>query len=212
MRAGTMSRLDGGGVEFRIGREEYVVWRVDDNGWLRLDYRFRRRDHSSLAGLVFDLDPGQVDRLRWLGRGPYRVWGNRTAVGPLGVWTKDWNDAVTGVSWDYPEFKGFHAGVRWAELGIGDGRLLVVPGSHEHFLSVFRPTVPEGTASDGESMARNARAEAPEGLAILHGISAIGTKFHTASQLAPKPWRREPKRPVEGHLWLNVLPPALAAD
>ena len=50
--------------------------------------------------------------MRWMGRGPYRVWKNRIAGTRYGIWQKDYNNTITGESYEnliYPEFKGYHA-------------------------------------------------------------------------------------------------------
>lgn len=69
---------------------------------------------------VFTAD-GQVRSVRWLGRGPYRVWRNRLKGTQFGVWSKEYNNSVTGQYNSveppvYPEFKGYHAEVRWMEF------------------------------------------------------------------------------------------------
>ena len=57
--------------------------------------------------------------MRWMGRGPYRVWKNRIPGANYGIWQKDYNNTITGESTDrlvYPEFKGYHANFYWATL------------------------------------------------------------------------------------------------
>ena len=53
------------------------------------------------------------------GRGPYRVWKNRIPGTNYGVWHKEYNNTITGESFEnlvYPEFKGYHANMYWATL------------------------------------------------------------------------------------------------
>jgi hypothetical protein len=69
--------------------------------------------------VTFDYPEEQVTGLRWLGRGPYRVWKNRIAGPQCGVWRKTYNDTRTGADWDYPELKGHHANLYWAVLEEG---------------------------------------------------------------------------------------------
>ena len=54
--------------------------------------------------------------MKWLGRGPYRVWKNRLKGQQFGVWHKRYNNTITGASWDYPEFKGYHADLYWVVI------------------------------------------------------------------------------------------------
>ncbi|MEE2775888.1 MAG: glycoside hydrolase family 2 TIM barrel-domain containing protein, partial [Acidobacteriota bacterium] len=192
-------------VDFRCGADEWVRWTVKDDGWVRVDYRFWPRGRSELVGARLLLDPLGVEGLRWLGEGRYRVWENRPASGPLGLWTKTVNDTSTGAQWGYPEFRGFHAGVRWLDLDLGSARLLVVPARDDGFLGLFEPSFVEGLAPDGQSMARFARAETVAGLSFLDSISPIGTKFHRAAELAP-PSRRPHRNSVEATLWMAVVP------
>ena len=80
-------------------------------------------------GLTFDY-PEQIfteattDEARsvtWLGRGPYRVWRNRLKGQQFGLWQKAYNNTLTGRYGSatppvYPEFKGYHADVRWMQF------------------------------------------------------------------------------------------------
>lgn len=57
--------------------------------------------------------------MKWMGRGPYRVWKNRIPGTNYGVWHKEYNNTITGESFEnlvYPEFKGYHANMYWATL------------------------------------------------------------------------------------------------
>ncbi len=61
------------------------------------------------------------NKIKYLGRGPYRVWRNRQQGQQFGVWTKQYNNTVTGQYNSvtppvYPEFKGYHADVRWMQF------------------------------------------------------------------------------------------------
>jgi len=123
-----------------------------------------------------------VAGIRWLGKGPYRVWKNRLKGVEFDVWEKTYNDAITGVVWEYPEFKGFHDDIYWATLETAEVPITVVIASDDMFLRLFTPREPEGTAFDP----REAHMEFPEGdISFLHGIAPIGTKFHPASDHGP---------------------------
>ena len=71
------------------------------------------RDEAVLnLGLTFSYPEQECTGMRWLGRGPYRVWKNRVKGTNYAVWQKDYNNTVTGESFGnlvYPEFKGYHA-------------------------------------------------------------------------------------------------------
>ena len=116
-----------------------------------------------------------------MGRGPYRVWKNRTKGSNFGVWEKEYNNTITGVSFNeliYPEFKGYHANLYWANLITLEYPFQVFCATEDVFLRMFTPktnTTRKGLIYDF-----------PEGgISFLQGISAIGTKFKKAESLGP---------------------------
>ncbi|HVR28254.1 MAG TPA: glycoside hydrolase family 2 TIM barrel-domain containing protein [Thermoanaerobaculia bacterium] len=182
-------RGDGGaGVEFRYaGALAEVGFTLERSGWLRVDYTLVVDQPTALQGLVLDVPEDGVSRLRWLGQGPFRVWGNRRQGGWLGVWDVERNDTVTGVEWGYPELGGFYAGVRWATLEADAGDLTLALEDPSLHLGVLEPRFAEGKGPDGIDLARHARTAVPGGgLAVLHAVPGIGTKFHTAEETGPQ--------------------------
>jgi hypothetical protein len=166
------------------GNLRQVAWRMLPSGWLQLDYSYRFPAHAEqdYLGVTFDFPEEQVTSLRWLGQGPYRVWKNRRKGVGFGVWEKAYNDTMTGLSWEYPEFKGFHANVAWARLATKDGPLTMVFDAEDLFLRVFTPSRPEGAGLNPH----HTHVEFPAGdLSFLHGIVPIGTKFHPAPAHGP---------------------------
>ncbi len=166
------------------GHLQHVAWRLHPSGWLQLDYNYRFPPHAETdyLGVTFDYPEENVTSLRWLGRGPYRVWKNRTKGPQFGVWEKDYNDTMTGLSWEYPEFKGFHAGVHWARLTTTEGPITMVVDAEDLCLRLFTPAQPE----DASQNPHFTRVPFPPGdLSFLHGITPIGTKFHPASAHGP---------------------------
>lgn len=78
-------------------------------------------------GLTFDYpesiftEGAEPKAITWLGRGPYRVWRNRLKGQQFGLWSKTYNNTITGQYNSqeppvYPEFKGYHADVRWMQF------------------------------------------------------------------------------------------------
>jgi hypothetical protein len=76
------------------------------------------------AGINFSYPEEKVTGMKWLGRGPYRVWKNRLKGVPFGLYHKAYNNTVTGESWDIPEFKGYHSDFYWRRLKIKKSLLL----------------------------------------------------------------------------------------
>ncbi len=161
------------------GNLSTVRWRLDSNGWLRLDYTYNLTGTHDYLGVNFDYPESKVTGITWLGRGPYRVWKNRLRGVTTDVWTKDHNDTATGkTGFTYPEFKGYHANLYWGSLHTTEGTITMVSAQENVFLRLFTPAQP---ADSG-----NSAAPFPAGnISFLDGIPAIGNKFHAASSVGP---------------------------
>lgn len=165
-------------------------WRVSPGGAVRLDYRYAFDGAADLLGVQFDAPEREVRSLRWLGRGPHRVWQNRTHGTRLDVWENAYNDTTPGESWLYPEFKGYFAGWRWAAFDTGGGSVIVVNEANDSHLGVYKP-------KDG----RDGLLDLPEtGLAFLDVIPAIGSKFQPPDQLGPRSKQRHVSGTTRGSL------------
>lgn len=167
------------------GALKYARWRLRPDGWLGLDYHYELNGEVDAAGITFDFPEAQVTGLRWLGRGPYRVWKNRLEGQEYDVWHKAYNDAVTGLVWQYPEFKGFHANLHWAVLETKGLPLTVVTPSEDLFLRVLTPRYPP--IADRGKMTPGATFVAfpPGELSFLHAIPPVGNKFNPADRVSP---------------------------
>ena len=170
-------------VEARYtGELSRIAWRLTPSGWLKLDYSYHPRGAHTYFGVTFDYPEKEVTGMRWLGRGPYRVYKNRLKGVEFDVWHKDYNDTQTGLAWNYPEFKGFHSDMYWATLETREAPITMVFGSSDNYLRVLTPSEPTAVGSEP----RNAHMVYPPGdISILRGIAAIGTKFTTAAQQGP---------------------------
>ncbi|EDY83400.1 Glycosyl hydrolases family 2, immunoglobulin-like beta-sandwich domain [Verrucomicrobiia bacterium DG1235] len=166
-----------------------LSWELLPSGWLKMDYEYYYRYEVpyDYFGVSFDFDESDVEGVRWLGKGPYRVWKNRRKGVEFGVWEKEYNDTVTGDQWVYPEFKGFHDDVYAAKLQSEVSPLSIVIASPDINLRLFTPTE--------SAEPRDTHVEFPEGdLSFLHGIAAIGTKFKTADKHGPASQKNWPHR------------------
>ncbi len=195
-------------VRYRDGSAS-VHWLFLPSGWLRLSYSFEAAGAKDFFGMRFDLAEEKVEKLRWLGDGPARVWQNRLRGGTLGLWEKA-PDAATRLA-------GYYSGVVWAEFATAEHRLLIAFESsipteagqrdemsrqrraNDLYLGLFSPDFPED--------ARDAVAAVPPGgVSLLHGISAIGTKFHPPADLGPQSRRAVASGRYHGVVWFKVLP------
>ena len=172
-------------VEARYSGElQRVEWRLQPNGWLKLSYAYRLRSGPprEYLGVTFDYPDSLVTGMRWLGRGPYRVWKNRTQGVEYDVWHKAYNDVATGTGWMYPEFKGFHENLYWAALETREAPITIVTATNDLFLRVGTPREPTEPGAEPKS----AHVVFPPGdLSFLHGIIPIGTKFDGAASHGP---------------------------
>lgn len=153
-------------------------WRVQSNGWLRLDYRYELQGPNGWFGVTFDY-PSTIDRIRWLGQGPYRIWRNRTHGQAVGTWLKTANNTRTGREWVLPEFRGYHGGLYWAQLEGAASPQVTVVSDQDLSLRLLTPSY------GSTSFAPIAPPFPPGALSFLDAISPIGDKFTAAAALGP---------------------------
>ncbi|OXB03646.1 beta-galactosidase [Flavobacterium plurextorum] len=107
-------------------------------------------DKISAFGITFSFPEKEVTGIKWFGRGPYRVWKNRIKGTTYGFWEKEYNNTITGESFEnliYPEFKGYHANVLGANLKAGTSSFKVFSESDNLFLRLFTPDLPKNSFS-----------------------------------------------------------------
>src|SRR4030095_13027202 len=125
------------------GALKRLQWRLSVSGLLslhaQLEYGSRFDGVVDMLGVEFKPTERPIDRIRWLGRGPYRVWQNRMQGTRLDVWENAYNDSTPGESWVYPEFKGYFSDWRWATLESKVGSLTIATASSGSFLGLFKP-------------------------------------------------------------------------
>ncbi len=176
------STLDGQDVVITTtysGNLEQVQWRVLSSGWAELTYRYALEGEYDYFGVGFEYPEENVIGAQWLGRGPHRVWKNRMQGPWHDVWQRDYNDGIPGQRWDYPEFKGYYADVRWLRLLTTEGPIHVVMATDELFLGLFVPR-------DGIAPRESPIVYPEQGISLLHGISPIGTFTLPAAELGPQ--------------------------
>ncbi len=157
----------------------FFTWTIHPEGWLQLDYEYHPWGSFDFCGINFDYPESGVEKIQWIGHGPYRVWKNREAGAELNLWEKDYNNTITGKTWEYPEFKGYHSGFQQAKLQSVNENIYILCQDKNIYLRLFTPEFPED--------ARTATAPFPDGdISFLNAISPIGTKFHKASNLGPQ--------------------------
>ena len=168
------------GRDFYTGNYKSLKWTMRENGWLRMDAEYWPTDSCEHIGVTFSLPEENVKGIRYMGQGPYRVWKNRLKGGTINVWEKEYNNTITGESYDYPEFKGYYKDFYWAQFLLQENTFTVLCASEDVFLRLLTPDPPVTRYSDVVAPAF------PEGdISFLHGINPIGTKFKEAYRLGP---------------------------
>jgi hypothetical protein len=149
------------------GAADSLLWKMTPDGRLGLDalvlnYRTDNQFRGSAIdrevhnlGFSFDFPEEELSGIRYLGKGPYRVWKNRLKGTNFNIWQKAKNNTVTGEYYEplvYPEFKGYHAGLYWATLLTdGAGDVTVHSLTDGLFLRVLTPEEPRDKEGRGNS-------------------------------------------------------------
>lgn len=133
------------------GAIDYIVWRMTPSGLLGMDALMLNRRNGLYDkevynwGLTFTYPEKEVEGMRWMGRGPYRVWKNRICGTRYGIWQKAYNNTVTGEYHTpivYPEFKGYHGDMYWATLQSARTPLTVYTETDGLYMRIFTPEEP----------------------------------------------------------------------
>lgn len=167
-----------------------VQWKLMKSGLLNLEVSPLLLDKSEIdyIGISFDYPESLVTGIRWLGKGPYRVWKNRMKGVQSGVWQKDYNNTITAESYDsliYPEFKGYHADLYWMELQTKESPIRIITETPGLFFRLYTPETPKAPAG-------GVTPPFPEGdISFLYEIPAIGTKFQEAEKMGPSSQKGE---------------------
>lgn len=183
------------------GGVDSIVWRLRPDGLLQMEAVLLNRasggggfddaftDEAVLNfGFTFSYPETACTGMRWMGRGPYRVWKNRIPGTNYGIWQKEYNNTITGEPADggsgylqYPEFKGYHANLYWATIQSRQSPFTVYAATDGVFLRLFTPEEPRGR-QDGI----NTMPDFPAGdISFLLDIPAIRS-FKPISQHGPQ--------------------------
>ncbi len=173
---------------FEINYSRYpgkAVWTATKNGLLELEAGALRHSLKEVdyIGISFNYPEEKCKSVSWMGRGPYRVWKNRTKGSNMGIWEKEYNNTITGESFNeliYPEFKGYHGNLYWAKLETTESPFTIVSATPNLYFRLFTPEKPSDIRGD-------VAPSFPDGdISFLYEIPAIGTKFKKAGQLGPQ--------------------------
>ena len=200
-----------GNFSFEISYSGYprkITWTVEKSGWVKLEAEpLQRARDVDFIGVSFNYPEEKCKSITWMGRGPYRVWKNRLKGSNMGVWEKDYNNTITGESFNnlvYPEFKGYHANLYWAKINTTETDFIIFSETPNLFFQLYTPAKPKHVQG-------GVYPPFPEAdLSFLYEIPAIGTKFQQAEVMGPS----GRKGAFKGHpgdqgypikLWLNFM-------
>ncbi len=161
-------------ANYRHGTVQTVTWRflTDGSVYMHVEYYFN--GVVDLMGVCFDYPEQLVKSKQWLGNGPYRVWKNRMEGPQYGLWSNDYNDPIPGESWEYPEFKGYFAGISWMQLTTTEGKVGI---------ETLNGKVGVYTPRDGRD---HILYDLPEtGISLLKVIPAVRNKVNTTDLNGP---------------------------
>lgn len=153
-----------------------IQWTITPTGLLLLeaDLLNNLRGNFDYLGIGFRYPEEKCKGIQWMGRGPYRVWKNRIKGTSKGVWQKDYNNTITGESFNeliYPEFKGYHANLYWAVLESTQSPVTIISETPNLFFQLYTPARPRYVL--GGTYPYFADAD----ISFLYEITPIGTKF-----------------------------------
>lgn len=136
-----------------LSKIDKVKWYRLEDGSLYMDAHILYSERNAnltdeskwQVGISIRYPENEVDSVRWLGRGPYRVWRNRLKGQQFGTWTLAYNNTITGQYNSqepplYPEFKGYRSDMRWLELyHKGEVKMKVTSLTNGLYFRLFTP-------------------------------------------------------------------------
>ncbi|MEO7309706.1 MAG: glycoside hydrolase family 2 TIM barrel-domain containing protein [Chitinophagaceae bacterium] len=188
-------------VEFTYdGQMKYSRWKMDGSGWVSLEYEYILNGSYPFAGVSFSYPENFVLGAKWLGKGPYRQWKNRSAGTPVNVWSNLYNNTQTSYSpMVYPEFKGYYGDISWMEFNTVEGKFYVASKDTGLYIRLFDFV--------GLTGGPRPHPELPVGnISFLDCIPAIGTKLalnisYNTSGLGPQSEPTKINGPVKRTLY-----------
>jgi beta-galactosidase/beta-glucuronidase len=157
-----------------------LQWKIFPSGLVQMQVRYFPSEYFTwFNGVNFSFPEAQLKGVEYMGDGPYRVWKNRLKGTKFGVWQKDYNNTETGESWNYPEFKGYHANLYWCRFETTTQPFSVYTDNEGLFFRLFTPAWKTDPWHNYETYF-------PGGdISFLQGIPSIGSKTQRAQTTGP---------------------------
>lgn len=187
-------------VEFSYeGNLKSAKWTMFGSGWVKLDYEYSLSGTYPFSGISFTYPENFILGVKWLGKGPYRQWKNRSAGSPVNVWDKLYNNTQTGYSpMIYPEFKGYYGDITWMEFNTVEGKFYVASQDTGLYIRLFDFYGLTGVKNFPDLPVGN--------ISFLDCIPPMGTKLGlninpNTHVLGPKSEQTKITAPVKRTLW-----------
>jgi len=173
-------------VNMVFSDSSHFSWIMHRGGLLELNFDYKPSGELDYAGITFNYPEEKVKGAELMARGPYHSWKNRLRGQNFGLYNKEYNNTITGETWDYPEFKGYYPEFYGVKLLTGEVPITIVSAEEGLFLHLFTPG--KALFSTREKGVRGeVNPPFPDGdISFLHGISPIGTKFTRAEAEGPQ--------------------------
>lgn len=178
----------------------HLKWTFIPGKPIKLDFEYQQAGDADLIGITMNYPESKVTGMKWMGRGPYRVWKNRTEGLQFNVFHKKYNNTVTGESWEYPEFKGYHANLYWVTIENCERPFSIYSETDNIFFQMLHPEKPNGATNNFTSPAFP-----KNNLGFMYAIPPIGTKFQSPIDLGPRSQKNMQlnSSPIRGTLWFD---------
>ncbi|MES1218954.1 MAG: glycoside hydrolase family 2, partial [Bacteroidota bacterium] len=174
-----------------------VKWTFAKGQLPKLDYQYSIDRETDYLGITFNYPEEKINGMQWLGRGPYHVWKNRLKGQQLNVWQKNYNNTITGESYNYPEFKGWYSELYWVTVQNKESDFTVYTENENIFFQMLQPAKQVGIRNN------NTLPPFPGNtIGFFNGISPMGTKFQEAKVMGPQSQLNEALS-VTGALYFN---------
>ncbi|MGL4955858.1 MAG: glycoside hydrolase family 2 TIM barrel-domain containing protein [Bacteroidales bacterium] len=194
------ARMEGNDVLVDIkytGVLSRVIWRINPEGNIHIDYEYNYDGIVELMGVKFDYPQSKVKSMRLLAKGPYRAWQNRLHGTTIDVWKNDYNDPTPGETFGYPEFKGYYNDWYWAVFNTTDGDIMLGNESEGSYLGVYTP-------KDGREELLYRLPET--GIAVLDVIPAVRNQVNSTDLIGPSSQAQRVGGLRSGRVHLRLTP------
>ena len=187
-------------ADYQCDAALHVKWTFASGRPVKMDYTYMQQGDADFRGITFNYPEEKITGMKWLGRGPYRVWKNRLRGQKFGVWYKAYNNTVTGQTWGYPEFKGYHAEVNWVVIENKESPFTVYTSTKNLYFQMLHPDREQDAPKNN-----NVDPPFPAGsIGFLNVISPMGNKFNPAKAMGPQGQKNlEMTEPAKGTLWFD---------